>query len=555
MKRLLRPIARRVLALPPWAAVAVVCAFALILRLGLLVTVVEHPGIADPMHYYNMALRIVGGHGLTIDYIWQYTLPPADIVHPEEHWMPGAAVLAALGMSVLGETPRAAIVPFALLGALLPALTWAAARGLRTPVAAALFAACAAAVLPEFVLNSLRTDTTLPAAVLVCAALIAIGRALGSPGRVRDAGDAARAWAWCAAAGVCAGLGYLVRSDAVLIVPLCAAVFVIGVAARRTRSGPRIALVRLASLAAVPVCALVVASPYLARNIALFGTPTTPEGRSMFFFTHHDDHYAYAREFSLDTMLAAQTPAAIIGKRAFELAAGIRGMITWADLFAPLLIAGAALVVGRAFGLGPPALRADARVRLWRLLPAVLLGVGALIAYAVFIPYKAQAGSFKKAWLMTLPALLPLAGLAFTGLIADRRMRVLAAALVCVLVGLSAVERVRADAAAARAYIDEIRIVAERAARLPDMNGDGEIRLMTQDPYILRYVGVRTVIYPFEPRAVIHGVAVRYRVDYLLMPPNRPALDRLWRGEETSALFTLSARIEGTPYSFWAVGP
>ncbi|MCC6803206.1 MAG: hypothetical protein IT319_10000, partial [Anaerolineae bacterium] len=89
-----------------------ICLAALAFRVPLLLIFVHYPGIADPTHYYNMGVRLVEGHGFTIDYIWQYSLPPASIVHPEEHWMPLTAILAAAPMALFGESARIALIPF-----------------------------------------------------------------------------------------------------------------------------------------------------------------------------------------------------------------------------------------------------------------------------------------------------------------------------------------------------------------------------------------------------------------------------------------------------------
>src|SRR5690606_28380760 len=149
----------------PHYKLLLICAVALALRLVLLALLVRFPGIADSNHYYNMGVRLVEGHGFTIDYIWQYNIPPDSIVHPEEHWMPLTAVLAAVPMQVFGVGAQTAILPFALLGAIVPIIAYWMARQLALTEQSCLFAAAAAAVLPEFVLNSLRTDTTIPFAL------------------------------------------------------------------------------------------------------------------------------------------------------------------------------------------------------------------------------------------------------------------------------------------------------------------------------------------------------------------------------------------------------
>ncbi|MDL1901606.1 hypothetical protein FBR02_12635, partial [Anaerolineae bacterium CFX9] len=285
-----------------------ICTAALIVRLGLL-TIVDFPGVADPNHYFNMAVRVVEGHGLTIDYIWQYNVPPDDIVHPEEHWMPLTALIAAVPMSLFGISVRAAVLPSIAAAVLLPALVYLAARQWKLSHAAALMSAAGAAFLPEFMLNSLRTDTTIFAAVFVTGALAAFHHGLkhGS------------AWAY-GLCGVLTGLAYLTRTDGALILPLIPAVIIVMALVRRradTAFRPRWSPL-------VVVGFVLAAAPYWVYNLNATGMIGSPETSDMFFFTDHNDHYAYGRTFTLQTMLEAQTFGQILGKRIFEFAAGIR---------------------------------------------------------------------------------------------------------------------------------------------------------------------------------------------------------------------------------------
>ncbi len=293
-----------------------ICLGALVFRLALL-GLVDYPGIADPTHYYNMGVRLVEGHGFTIDYIWQYSLPPESIVHPEEHWMPLTAVIAAAPMALFGESARIALLPFILIGALLPALSYWAARQLDLSESAALFSAAALAALPEMAIYSLRTDTVAPMALLIGVSILLLTRGLRR----------GEWWAF-AASGIAAGLAYLTRNDGVLLLPMLAVTLIAYAIWRKAALDfhPRGAIL-------VPLLALVVVVPWLIRDRIAFGMFGSPETSSMFFFTDHNDHYAYGRHFTLDTLLAAQTPAQIVGKRVFEMAAAVKEMIQSFDGF------------------------------------------------------------------------------------------------------------------------------------------------------------------------------------------------------------------------------
>jgi hypothetical protein len=113
----------------------------------------------------------------------------------------------------------------------------------------------------------------------------------------------------------------------------------------------------------------------------------------------------------------------------------------------------------------------------------------------------------------------------------------------------------RADIRTSSSYLSMMQSAVAVARTLPDQDGDGDIRLMTQDPYILRFLGLRSVMFPYEPRDVILEVAARYRVDYLLMPPNRPALDDVYLQTETDPRLTVVQEVPGSTYEFWAINP
>jgi hypothetical protein len=491
---------------------------ALGLRLGLAL-LVTHPGIGDPNHYYNLGRELAAGRGFVIDYIWQYNDPPDGITHPDDHWMPLTGLLAAGGLALAGGSTFAALLPFILLGTLLVPLVYAAARQLDIGEGGSLFAAAAAAVLPELVLNSLRTDTTIPNAVLITIAVLLFNRGLRTGGLAAFAGS-----------GLAAGLAYLTRSDSILLLAALAGALLL----RALWGGlPR---QRWAGALLVPLVALLTVAPWLVRNAQTLGYLTARETQYMYFFTDQRDHYAYGQTFTLDTMLERQTPAQIAGKRLFELAAGAKLMYTALDVFLPVaVIGGLALLIA-----------ARDRQRLLALSPALLLLLGGWLFYAVLVPYKAQSGSFKKLYLSVVPLLLPLAGYALERAVSDTRLRLGAAAIALSLTAANAVELVRADAAFTALYRDYIAQVVAAARALPDTNGDGEIVLMAQDPFMVNYFGLRAVMLPLAEREGVLEVARRYHVDYLMMPPDRPALDPLYNGAERDPRFVPVVAISGT---------
>src|SRR5690606_12299715 len=158
-------------------------------------------------------------------------------------------------------------------------------------------------------------------------------------------------------------------------------------------------------------------------------------------------HFVYDTELSLQTLLASQTPAQLIGKRLFEMAASVKLMYTTLDVFLPVAVAGGLLLV----------LAARDRQRLLTLAPTLILLGGVFVFYTIFVPLKSQVGSFKKAYLTLIPLLLPLAGYALERVIHDQRMRVGTMALALLFLGANAVELVRADARFVADYLRYMR--------------------------------------------------------------------------------------------------
>ncbi|PWT88719.1 MAG: hypothetical protein C5B54_10160, partial [Acidobacteria bacterium] len=108
-----------------------------------------------------------------------------------------------------GENVHTALLPFVFLGALLPVLSYWMARQINLSENAALFSAAMTAVLPEFVIYSLRTDTVIPCALFTCSSILLLTDGLQKGGVLCFIGS-----------GLCAGLAYLTRNDGVLLLPM-----------------------------------------------------------------------------------------------------------------------------------------------------------------------------------------------------------------------------------------------------------------------------------------------------------------------------------------------
>jgi len=496
---------------------ALICLGAFLLRAALLIFI-KHPGIADPNHYYNLGRQILAGNGLQTDYIWHYYNPPDQITHPDDFWMPFAGVIAAGGMAVFGTSVQAAILPFMLLGSLLPLVSYASARQLGLSPAAGLISAAFTAVLPELLLNSLRTNTPIPSALFLSTATLLLGYGLNH--------QHIPALIGC---GLLLGLAYLTRSEVMLFFPVLAVILLL--------HSPRINITHAALYGLLIVgVVLIVIAPWLVRNVRETGSLTTPHLSRIFFMTDVRDFYSYGRDLNWQTMREQQTIAQMIAKRLFELAASIKMMLVALDVVLPVA------VVGGLIGL----LVSRDKERLLALAPTLILLLVFYLFYTVLAPYNIQGGAFKKSYLSLLPLLVPLGAYAIERAITDPRFRLGVVVRTLGLMTANAVEMMRSDITFTNNYLTEMKKVVKVVNSLPDTNGDGEIVMMAQDQFMLRFLGVRSVMIPMEDRDRVLEVARRYHIDYLMMPPARPSLDPLYNKDETDPRFVYVCDVPGT---------
>ncbi len=503
-----------------WLFLIVLLAFAFRL---LLLPHILNPGLHDPVHYFNLGRRLAQGEGFSIDYVWHYAQAPTEIEHPIDHWMPLAGLAVAVGLLAGDQTLGAGLTVFVLAGALLPLVVFLAVGQLRRPVSCALFAAVLAAFTPELVLNSLRSDTTILNALLLCGSVLLFNHARES--------QRSRHFVF---SGLCLGLAYLTRSDSILLLPILV-LLRLGIRGRRPVAGALLDCLLLCLAFAAVV------APWLWRNFGELGALSSAQTGLVPFMVEHNDVYSYGIPITLESMLERQNLTDLAGKRFFELAAALRQSVD--SLGVPL----AALAVAGLALLPRDGDRRGARMAL----PLLLWLLAILLIYPLLLPIYNQGGSFKKAFLSAAPLLLPYCALAVWRLVADPRLRWLIALVVTLWLCWSSVALVRREAAFADTYHQSIGVLLDTLAELPDVDGDGEIRLMSQDPYVLSYYGYASIMTPHASRERTLELARKYGIDYLMLPAGRPTLDPLYLGAERDPRFALAAHIADAGAKPW----
>jgi hypothetical protein len=293
-----------------------------------------------------------------------------------------------------------------------------------------------------------------------------------------------------------------------------------------------------------PLGWLVVFGPWIARNAAVLGEAMPSGVARSLFLTTIIDQYSYAKTFDLGTYLQWGL-GNIAGKRVFEALASVKLVYT---------LPGAVLSAAAALGLGEAAAKRDRRVEQIRLLSLPLLALVAFFGfYTVLVPFLSQGGSFKKSYMATMPFLVALGAVTVERYITARRTRAALAVLVCGMLLLDGLVLVKNDFAAAQSYLDDMRRVVDTLNDAGDTNGDGEVIVMAQDPFMLNYLGLRVLMIPNDTRDVTLEVAARYSADYIMMPPARESLDPIYRREESDPRLVWVADVPGTRVAIYRV--
>ncbi|MBI1796509.1 MAG: glycosyltransferase family 39 protein [Candidatus Eisenbacteria bacterium] len=348
----------------PWGLTLVI-AVAIAARLVALPGSTERSMDADGPHLLNVARCFERGQGFSNPAAWPAWMKPARLPMPETFKEPGYPWLIARLARVAGGEFRAAILISLFAGLLLPVALFALARALGLDPAEATLAALIAAASPLGIFMSVRVtvDSLFPA-LLTAAFALAAWRPAPRP-----------AWA-DVATGIAAGLAFMARGQALVATPALAVLL----AARRPRAGA------WSGIAIAAVAAITTASPFIVRNLRLFGVP---------FYSDVGEYglWPYVDHLTFSHGLAR--PPAPLGFALTHVPEVLRHM--GESLFRFCVYALPGDILGNAAWLVPLAAGAVlALLRGWTFLP-VALYLGATIAFIFAINWDARY------WASTVP--------------------------------------------------------------------------------------------------------------------------------------------------------
>jgi len=346
---------------------------------------VDYPPYGDPAYYQLVGQELAAGHGFSVPVLWSFLevggrLPahPMLPVPSNGHWMPLTSIVAAGSIALFGEvlSPwRAAQLPMIVLGAALVPFTYYVSMDLW----ASRFHAWIAALL---VLTA--------GPLLVMAPLVDAFTVFGAAGvgaiwcSIRAVHSSQPGW-WLVVAGGFVGLATLARVDGLLLAVAPATAWAVR---RDWGSWPA----RLGWGAASLAAALVVLAPWLARDLAVFGSAFPSAGGHTLWITSYNQQFSIASDPTASAYLA-WGPANIIGSK----------LAAWGELVGrTAVLLGGIFILPFAYGLWRERHRRE-------LQPFLAYFVVMFLAMGAVFTFHAPKGAFYHSSLAWLPFAAPLA--------------------------------------------------------------------------------------------------------------------------------------------------
>jgi len=460
---------------------------------------VDYPPYGDPAYYQLVGEQLAAGRSFNVPVLWSFLevgghLPANPIlpVPSNGHWMPLTSIVAAGSIAAFGDWLgpwRAGQLPMILIGAALVPFTYYVARDLWGSRFGAWIAAMLVLTAGPLLVMAPLVDAFAVFGAAGAAAIWSSIRAVRAP----------RPGPWLVLAGACVGLATLARVDGLLLAVAPATAWAVR---RDWTSWPA----RLGWGTASAVAALVILAPWLARDLAVFGSPFPSAGGHTLWITSYNQQFSIGQDTSVESYLA-WGPGNIIGSK----------LAAWGELVGrTAVLLGGIFILPFAYGLWQERRRPE-------LLPFIAYFAVMFVAMGAVFTFHAPKGAFYHSSLAWLPFAAGLAvanlgpaataaGRAWPFLRRPATHRFLA---VAGLVGAFALSL--AGSAVLIGQWSDAHARLRQAAQFLSANDQGAV-VMAYDPAALHALtGNPGVAPPFDPFPVIGQVVRAYDVQWVVV--------------------------------------
>lgn len=482
------------------------------------------PGHGDSAFYYTVAKNIAEGRGPVIDYIVYFFNGLLPLPHyAGDFWNPTASFLIAIPMVLFDKSISSALIAPILIGIVPAVAAYLAGRDYAGSIAIGALAGVFTFFSPFQVWFSVTTEAIIFAGAAGSLAIYLIMKGLDSP-------------RFFTAAAVFTGIANLMRQDNILLL-LTLGICILFASVPWKRK---------ASIAAAALgIHMLILSPLLLKNYTelhvLF--PSGPAKTA--FLTTYEDFHSYGKELDWKTLRATWGIRGILTRRLHTASENLGQVNYFLD---PVLTTLLLLAAVDAVALQ----RKPRKLRL--LLPAFLFAILEYLFYSAIASFSGP-GSLIKSLGALMPFFCMLIVDFFAGYLQPKPLLAAVIVLLAIYSGYQGFQRNYDSTVYYNGIYENYKIV--RSVITEDANKRGlqseDITVMARDTWdVYEGTSFKTVMVPNNDISTIVFVARHYNARYILLPADRPQLQKIYNGLTPDPHFLYVASIPNSDLRvFW----
>jgi Dolichyl-phosphate-mannose-protein mannosyltransferase len=473
------------------------------------------PGHGDSAFYFTVAKNIAEGRGPVVDYVTYFFSGLLPLPHyAGDFWNPSASFLIAIPMILFGSNiSNALIAPIA--AGIVPAVAgFLAGKKYSQSLAIGALAGFLTFLSPFQVWFSVTTEAIIFAGAFGAIAIYFMMKANESP-------------RYFLAAAVFTGFANLIRQDTILLLATLEVCILVATLSPKTKV--------VIAAAALGIHILIL-SPLLAKNYVEFHTAFPPGPAKTAFLTTYEDFHSYNKQIDWYTLRATWGIQGIL-KRRLHTASENLGQVEYflTPVYSVLVI----LALIDLIFLH----RNGTKLRL--LLPAALFALFEYLFYS-FIASFSGPGSLIKSLGTLMPFICILIVDFFSNYLRLKPLLIGAVLMLSVYSGYAGFQKNYSSTIYYNGVYDQYKTV--KAVILDDAKEQGlksqDIVVLARDTWdVSEGTGFKAVMVPNNDINTILFVAQHYGAHYLLLPAQRPQLDKIYTGSGPDPRFHFVAVI------------
>lgn len=485
----------------------------------------QMPGHGDSAFYYTVAKNIANGRGPVIDYIVYFFSGLLPLPHyAGDFWNPSASFLIAIPMMLFGKTISFALIAPIMAGIIPAVAGYLAGRYFSSSIKIGVLTGILTFFSPFQVWFSTTTEAIIFAGAFGSISIYFMMKGLKKP-------------KYFFLAAFSSGIANLIRQDDILLL----VALVICILLVSTTWKNKIAI----TLAVISIHFLIL-SPLMIKNYMEFHALFPPGPARTAFLTTYEDFHSYGKEIDWKTFRATWGILGILSHK-WHAAQENLGQVN--DFLNPLF------TVLFFISLADVLLIHSNRNRLLLLVPASLFAVFEYLFYTVIASFSGP-GSLIKSLGILMPFICLIIIDFFANYFRPKFLLVSAIILLSAYGGYQGFKRNYTSTVYYNNAYQEYKIV--RSIILDDANQQkinaNNITVLARDTWdVYEGTGFKTVMIPNNDIPTIVFVAQHYNARYILLPGQRPQLDKIYNNTTPDPHFTYVASVPNSDMKIFRI--